>query len=601
MRTYHLALAALVAACSSVQAPRRSSGETAVRASARALAASSPSAPNPSPTPEAKHGVDDPTCVSGAPETFSIDPIAEQHMLRADEAFASRDQSLEQHLRAAAAAGHPRGHYNLGVVLQRTGRYGPAALHLQRALSVNPCYHAARLELARMAVEGWGVTRDPELAVRMFEEVAAEGPPALQGIAWTNLGLHALYGLGVRRSVRDARRWWERADAVGQEDAGALLAAMPEGPDPWGDVPLDPPRGQAEVHVFRSAPAGPSEVPDWVPSNSSLTRDSAVPMGAFVVERTIANGVPGEDAGSLPVGTETLEEFISIGPRWVGAELTVLTWQSNRSTCFWEGDVVGDPSSGTLVARSRRRETYVDEVSRRERSLPGCFLRMELRDGRAHVAEDWPESCSLRSCGHRGGIVGRIMPAAQPGVSGHDVARRMAQRLVDGLSRPEWTRETEELDSRALIRRYGGVWTHVHPMPVLGGRPDAEAWVDQDVRDELTICGSASGTPTFALQNWTINDHSCDVEEGRPSLNREGELLLVIDGPSSIWVPEVRSFARGLPCTARTRLERGALEIVDVWPPECDIVHCGARARLTAASFPRRSRRRSCRTATLGR
>lgn len=500
-------------------------------------------------------------------------PAAQAEMNRASAALEQRDAiTFQAALTAAAAHDLPQAHYNLGVLAAEHQRFVEAVERFEHTLELDPCYHAARIELARMHAEGWGVVSNPQVAVAMFRRVVEEAPASDRdgALAETNLALMHLYGLGVERSYSLARQMAARAASVAPE-AAALLAALPEH-DVWRATTLDAPRPipyQAMLGARR--PAWTSTFAVRAGQAIHHHPGPVVQPARYARRGTIAVGVPGDDRTATP-GVETFHDCLEVSGSWEGSSVRVLSFHTNRSTCVWEGRVVrAEGEDVVAVGRAvRTRDPHLGE------DTTSCQLRIHVDEDRVSLVDDWPNGCSRTACGYRGGFVGREMVATNESCDA--IAEREATRLIAGelANEPEWAKEAV-VNQPQIAARWAD--TRVVELP------------DEDpirVTNRFEVCEDG----TFRLDNW--NGRGCDLR-GRVTSNRTGELLLVASEISELWVAEAHTFVRGPACRLRTSRTRRRLEIIDVWPPGCHSMTCDAFATPVGASF-RRVRGRRCDT-----
>ncbi len=132
--------------------------------------------------------------------------------------------SAEKYLRKAADQDSAQGTYNLAIFEQRRKNYHKAVALLTKTLALDPEYHNAKLELGRMYIDGWGVDKDQKKGFELIKEVAEKTQDLeTKAIAYMNLGIFYQRGIGVKKSVRRARRYFEKAQALGHPDAEKYL------------------------------------------------------------------------------------------------------------------------------------------------------------------------------------------------------------------------------------------------------------------------------------------------------------------------------------------------------------------------------------------
>ena len=563
-------LIAALAACrgATVQAPGLASARSPEPV--RDAAASSPPPPVAAPAPPITLR----DCDPAAPEPV-VSTEAEALMAESDAAYAAGDRRmLMERLGAAAELGVARAHYNLAVLHGQEGRYAESLGRLRSALDIAPCYAAARVELARLFLEGWGVRRDLGFGLRLLADTAAMAPEGSLGraAAQTNLATHRLYGLGFAPSVEAARSLLAKA-APHFPPAAELLAQLPEDPSVWEAVRLDPPRPIPQMATLERREDGGWERPPWTVAPGAGRRFSTrnAPARRWTATMPVAVGAPGDDHPEGPAGAETftscLETYRCNGNRRC---MRILTVHTNRSTCHFEGELDRLSGGEAVVVKTRGigRAITVDEATGEQASLD-CQLRVRLGET-AVIEEDWPPGCARADCGYRGDPRTVAFSRAFDGPSCTEVAEALAARLIapELAQRPEWTLPGP---GRPRAAR----WELPHSMPMVD---DAAV----DVVDTLTIDPAGQAR----VETWTVNDHSCFLE-GRARRNADGGLIVVADEPSMLWVYAARTLTEGPPCTLQLREARDTLEVTGVWPEGCGLGYCGARAGFRGARFRR--------------
>jgi len=400
----------------------------------------------------------------------------------------------------------------------------------------------------------------------------------------------------VKHSLGAARDHFQRAADAGSEDARTLLSQVPAGIETWpGGVVPEPEHGESWPSVAPAAdkkwerPAWAKERPDW-----RKYRGPHLPIGNFAFEQTIAVGVPerhgpsNERAGiARNTGCLSLEDGGKTAPY-----LSLRTWHSNHDACSMDVFVV-DTVGNDLVLFGNDYVNVNNAKTGEQSTVEGCFLRAARSPDRLVFAEDWPVGCARDRCGSRGAIVGKAIPLTPTKEPCKDIYERELRSVANALigQPPEWISSAEPLSETALDK-VKGTWRTPHAMPVVAGE-DAEGeatWEDYRVTDEFRVCKHDDGTVQFNLVNFTVNDHSCDLE-GIVMATGTNELLLSTGPVHYATLPGSRDISPGQVCHLRVQEKKGRLDVVDVWPPECFFETCGARASPTDATFARKRRR----------
>ncbi|MDO4434037.1 MAG: tetratricopeptide repeat protein [Alysiella sp.] len=129
------------------------------------------------------------------------------------------DETLaEEWIRKAAVAGLASAQTHLAYLLMQDERHQEARLWWEQAAEQNDA--DAQNELGLLYHHGIGLERDDDTAADFFEAAAIQGHVGAQ----FNLGV--LYANG--RRYNHARHWWEKAAALGSEDAHNALNKLVE-------------------------------------------------------------------------------------------------------------------------------------------------------------------------------------------------------------------------------------------------------------------------------------------------------------------------------------------------------------------------------------
>jgi hypothetical protein len=301
-----------------------------------------------------------------------------------EQAFAALDRGDREAFRAnlemAARLGSPQAHYNLGVLEQETERHAEAIERFTTALSMDDGYHAARLELARMYGEGWGVPRDVPRALHMMERVASEDDGRLGGLASLNIVLLALHHRDETFNREQLRGHFGRAKAAGHdlEPLRDRLADVDEWehPPPW--AALEPTPRARVLKRFGGSWTLRHTMPLWDLDENGKEAWIDVPVQSCVAV------LPGAD------------EAIAVEINTTGV---------NHHHCILDARG-GVNARGELVAQSDH--PFVLLLHRHTLEGPRCWFRFELSRQGLHLAEVWPSECAANPdwCGARGQMEG---------------------------------------------------------------------------------------------------------------------------------------------------------------------------------------------------
>ena len=106
--------------------------------------------------------------------------------------------------------------------------FGEAIAYFERTLRLDSDYHEARLELARMYLEGWGVESDLTKGFELMRTVAERADEEVRSIAKANLGMFYLNGRGVETEKERGIESLRQALAEGSPYAAKILESYAE-------------------------------------------------------------------------------------------------------------------------------------------------------------------------------------------------------------------------------------------------------------------------------------------------------------------------------------------------------------------------------------
>lgn len=136
------------------------------------------------------------------------------------------DVLFKEYLTRAAEYDMPQATYNLGVLAQEEGDFEEAIGYFEQTLRLDSGYQQARLELARMHMEGWGTEVDSERGIELMHAVAEGADGQLATLANVNLGMFYFKGIGVEQDERRGIELLEQALAEGSPHAGQVLESL---------------------------------------------------------------------------------------------------------------------------------------------------------------------------------------------------------------------------------------------------------------------------------------------------------------------------------------------------------------------------------------
>jgi len=115
--------------------------------------------------------------------------------------------------------------YRLGVI-REDGRDGSPADPAAAAGFFEKCvgagYDPAMVRLGDLYMEGRGVQRNPDKAVKLYIQASNEN----NADAMLRLGKASLSGEGMVKSANNAKKWLRKASARGNEEAKSLLETL---------------------------------------------------------------------------------------------------------------------------------------------------------------------------------------------------------------------------------------------------------------------------------------------------------------------------------------------------------------------------------------
>ncbi|MFK8002498.1 MAG: tetratricopeptide repeat protein [Polyangiales bacterium] len=273
--------------------------------------------------------------------------------------------------------------YNFGVWEQTHGSHEEAVRRFEHALSLEPTYPAARLELARMYAEGWGVPLDMPRAVTMLRSLAEDDAGGVGDLASINLVLLGLNTERVRELVPlpDLGAYLERAIASGHSELESLRYVFPM------------------VSSWSTLPAWARRVPN-----------SAAPTlqnygGVWETEHTVPELVDGSVDPPVWAERET-SSCVSVLADTDSIEVEINTASINYHHCLLEGRG-GINAAGELIVETDQPLTIYGDVVPIQG--PRCWVRFRaVGQQRLELAEIWPVECGRNPewCGGRGEMLG---------------------------------------------------------------------------------------------------------------------------------------------------------------------------------------------------
>ena len=136
-------------------------------------------------------------------------------ILAGDSIGRNERESAKRYCRKAAELGDANGFYNLGVFAQEEQDYATAVSHFEQTLRLDTDCHEARLELARMYLEGWGVPVDLQKGIGIMHQVSVGENKDVAAVAHVNLGVFYATGRGVEQSDTMANQHFHTAKKLG--------------------------------------------------------------------------------------------------------------------------------------------------------------------------------------------------------------------------------------------------------------------------------------------------------------------------------------------------------------------------------------------------
>ncbi len=129
------------------------------------------------------------------------------------------EEAFQGYLAEGVAREIPQAMYNHAVLQQQAGNYADAFTYFTRTIDADPGYIQAKLELARMYVEGWGTEKSPaniKKGVTLFKDLAKEDKPAkIRALALLNLSILSKKGIGMKQSDLQSKRYMNKAQKLG--------------------------------------------------------------------------------------------------------------------------------------------------------------------------------------------------------------------------------------------------------------------------------------------------------------------------------------------------------------------------------------------------
>lgn len=271
--------------------------------------------------------------------------------------------------------------YNFGVWEQTHGSQEEAVRLFELALRLEPSYAVARLELARMHAEGWGVARDLPRAVVMLRALA-DDLGAVGDLASLNLVMLSLQAGPATELVPqvDLRGYLERAIAAGHTELESLRYVFPM------------------VSSWSTPPAWAQRVAD------SRARTLQNYGGVWEMAHTVPELVDGSVDPPLWQDRET-SSCVSVLRDDDSIEVEINTSSINDHYCLLKGRG-GVNAAGELVVETDQPLTIYGAVVPIQG--PRCWIRFRAGHEQLELVEVWPDECGRNPewCGGRGEMLG---------------------------------------------------------------------------------------------------------------------------------------------------------------------------------------------------
>lgn len=271
--------------------------------------------------------------------------------------------------------------YNVGV-WEQTHSHEEAVRRFELALGLEPSYAVARLELARMYAEGWGVPPDVPRAVVMLRDVADDDPGEVGDLASLNLVMLSLQaGLATELvPLVDLRGYLERAISSGHSDLEPLRYALPM------------------ASSWSTPPAWAQRVAN---SRARTLRNYA---GVWEMDHTVPELVDGSVDPPVWEDRET-SSCVLVLRDGDSIEVEINTASINYHHCLLEGRG-GMNTAGDLIVETDQPLTIYSAPEPIQG--PHCWIRFSLNNQQLQLAEVWPVECERNPewCGGRGEMLG---------------------------------------------------------------------------------------------------------------------------------------------------------------------------------------------------
>lgn len=278
--------------------------------------------------------------------------------------------------------------YNLAILDPRCDHHADAVRRFEAALALQPDDHAARLELARMYAEGWGVARDVRRAREMLRAVAREDAGELGASAALSVVMLSIEDRTNDVPASELQAYLERAIAAGHTELEVL-------------------RGLITDRASWSSP------PAWTAFAPGSQRRVLRRFGGAWNMRHTVPGIVSDSPEGEPIWEDIeTSSCVSVLPDGDTAEVEINTASMNDHYCLVEGRG-GVNRDGDLVVQTDT--PLMDYAPREPVTGPLGWIRFSFERGVLRLAEVWPTECAWNPdwCGARGEMLGHEFPVSE--------------------------------------------------------------------------------------------------------------------------------------------------------------------------------------------